>query len=161
MEAYQIIHQILVHFRGLPEKLQRITEKSDEWFSSHGREPKTRNPLQSGNVSPLTHYLKFVRLYEAADKGAGKMLNRRVYAELESEFTENIVNTSQKELQKQFLKEAFEFLKCLAEKEFEHASSGELAEIEQECMEVREVASDAIAHLRAIKRTRESERLKV
>jgi hypothetical protein len=161
MEAHQIVHQILEAFKGLPVKLQRLTEKSDEWFRSHGREPKSRNPLQSGNVSAVTHYLKFVRLYEAADKGAGKMLNRRVYEELENEFTEGILNTSQKEIQKHFLKEAFEFLKCLAEKDFEHATSGELAEIEQECMEVREVANDAIAHLRAIKRIRESEKLKI
>lgn len=156
-EAYQIVHQVLEAFKGLPGKLERITDKTAEWFRSHGREPKTQNPLQSGNVSPVTHYLKYVRQYEAGDKGAGKMLNRRVYAELELEFSEPTCKTSQTELHAGVLKESFDVLKCLGESDFEHLTMPELAAFEEEGAQLRDKASDFVSHVRALRRIREAE----
>jgi hypothetical protein len=84
------------------------------------------NPLQSGNSSDVTHYMKFARRYEAAEKGAGKMLNRRVNAELEMEFSESDCTDSQSELHAGVLKESFDVLKCLGESNFEHLTLPEL-----------------------------------
>lgn len=157
MEAHQIVHQVQEVFRGLAKKLSRITDKSDEWFASHGREPKTQNPTQSGNVSPVTHYLKYVRQYEAAQPGAGKMLNNRVHAELEMEFSsERMIDISQKALHAGLLKESFEVFTCFTERNFSEASLLELSDIEKECAELRDKANDAIATIRAIAKVREA-----
>lgn len=155
MEAHLIIHQVQEAFRGLAVKLSRITDKSDEWFASHGREPKTRNPTQSGNVSPVTHYLKYARQFEAAQPGAGKMLNHRVHSELEMEFTESASKVSQKLLHAGLLKESFEVFTCFAERDFENSSLVELSEIEKECAELRDAAHDAIVRIRSIAKLRE------
>ena len=155
MEAYEIVHQVLETFKGLALKLERITAKKAELFRSHGREPKTHNPLQSGNVSPVTHYLLYARQYEAADKGAGKMLNRRVYAELEMEFSEADCTDSQSELHAGVLKESFDVLKCLGESNFEHLTLPELLAIEEEGAQLRDKASDFVSHIRAIRKMRE------
>ncbi len=156
MEAYQIVHQVLEAFKGLAVKLERITTKKAELFRSHGREPKTSNPLQSGNVSPVTHYLTYARQYEAAEPGAGKMLNRRVYAELEMEFGENSdLKLSQIELHAGVLKESFDVLKFLGESDFEHLTIPELAAIEEEGAQLRDKASEFVSHVRAIRRMRE------
>jgi hypothetical protein len=156
-EAHQIIRQVLDTFKGLPVKLERITSKSAEWWRSHGREPKTQNPLQSGNPSEVTHYMKFARRYEAAEKGAGKMLVRRVGAELEMEFSESDCIESQSELHAGVLKESFDVLKCLGESDFKHLTNPELLAIEEEGAQLRDKASDFVSHVRAIRKMRESE----
>lgn len=150
IKAYEIIENVLHAFRGLPVRLEAITEKSAEWFRSHGREPKNRNPLASGNRSPLDHYLKFIRLYEAAQTGAGKMLNNRVHAELQAEFNETD-KICQIALHTAVLKESFDVLKALNEADFADRSTSELAAIENEVMELRDAADNVFAHVRKIK----------
>jgi len=156
MEAHHIIRQVLDAFKGLPVKLERITSKSAEWYRSHAREPKSQNPLQTGNLSEVAHYMKFARLYEASEKGAGKMLNRRVAAELEMEFSEKNCAESQSELHAGVLKESFDVLKCLGESNFEHLSLVELADIEEEGAQLRDKASDFVSHVRSIRKIREA-----
>lgn len=85
---YEIVHAVLDKFRGLPERLARITDKTPEWYRSHGREPKTSNPEMSGNVSPVTHYMRYCGLFEAVHPGAGRMLSNRVHGVLDAEFAE-------------------------------------------------------------------------
>lgn len=157
-EAHEIIHQVLETFRKLPKKLAGITGKSAEWFSSHGREPKTQNPLQTGNLSPLSHYIQFVRQYEAAEKGAGKMLNRRVFGEIEAEFCEMSETQSQADLHAGVLKESFDVLKILGESDFAHLSLAQLAAIEEEGRQLQDAASDFVSHVRAVRRMREAKR---
>ena len=54
-------------FKGLPGKLARITDKTAELFHRMDANPK-QNPMQTGNVSPVTHYFLYCRQYEAAEK---------------------------------------------------------------------------------------------
>lgn len=133
MAAYKIIHEVIEAFSGLPQRLSDITGKTWQLYYSHGAEPKTKNPLSSGNLSPVDHYMLYCRQYEAAIRGAGQMLNHRVHAELD-------------------------VLKCFSAAEFENLSIPELAKIEKECAEMRDAASDAVAHLRALQQVRRAER---
>lgn len=155
MEAHEIVHGVQEAHRGLAVRLARITDHSEEWFRSHGREPKSENPLQSGNASPVTHYLRYARQYEAAVAGAGKQLNRQVFAELENDFAERDPAprpaTSQS-LHTGILKEAFDVLRILNECDFGDVSPSELARFEREGAELRDAASDFIAHVRALRR---------
>ena len=154
MEAHELVHKVLETFSGLAIKLERITDKSAEWFRSHGREPKTRNPLQSGNVSPVTHYLQYLRQFEAAQDGAGKMLNRRVFYALEAEFCGEDADCSQNSLHAGVLKESFDVLKLLNESDFAELSAPQLAAIEEEGAQLRDAAADFISHVRALRQTR-------
>ncbi len=161
MEAHDIVKQVLEAFSGVAGKLSKITGKVEEWYRSHGREPKTHNPSQSGNVSPVTHYLQYVRQYQAAERGAGRMLNRRVYEELEMEMAENdCKKLTQKDLHAGVLKESFDVLSCLNECDFEQLSLVELAAMEEEGAQLRDAASSYVSHIRAIRRIKESERSK-
>ena len=89
------------------------------------------------------------------------MLNHRVHAELEFEFLGEIKPDSlQNELHCGLLKESFDALKSTSEKDFEDLSDSELAAIESECAELRDEASNAVSHLRALRRIRQAERNK-
>jgi hypothetical protein len=159
-EAHEIVHQVLDAFKGLAVRLERITGKTSEWFSSHGREPKTRNPLQTGNPSPVTHYMQYVRQFEAGEKGAGQMLNHRVHAELDMEFADaRCTEIAQKEWHNGVLKESFDVLKNLNECNFADADLSQLKQMEEEGAELRDVASDYVSHIRAIRRQRENKNL--
>ncbi|MCD9188277.1 MAG: hypothetical protein LUM44_17810 [Pyrinomonadaceae bacterium] len=157
MEAHEIVNQVQEAFKKLASQMSKLFGKTSEWYNSHGREPKTQNPIQSGNVSPVTHYMQFARQYEAAQNGAGKMLNRRVYEELEMEFTADSADsaaTEQKEHHASVLKESFDVLDGLNKKEFTECSSSELTALEEEAAQLRDVASDLVSHLRAIRKLR-------
>lgn len=155
-EAHEIIHSVLEAFKGLPGKLARITDKTAELFSSHGREPKTKNPMQTGNVSPVTHYFLYCRQYEAAEKGAGAMLNHRVHAELEMEFIGEVdADCSQKELNAGVLKESFDVLDCLNKHDFQNLNDAQLAACEEEGAQLRDKASEYVSHVRTLRRLRQ------
>lgn len=155
MEAHEIVKQVQETYKKLSSQMSKLFGKSEEWWNSHGREPKTQNPIQTGNVSPVTHYIQYVRQFDAADRGAGKMLNRRVFEELEMEFGEiNSQNVEQKEHHASVLKESFDVLRCLNEKDFADCTARDLAEQEEEAAQLRDVASDLVAHLRAIRKMR-------
>lgn len=87
MTAHEIIKNVQERYRGIAIKLAGVTGKCEEWFHSHGREPKTRNPLQSGNLSPVDHFMTYCRQYEACETGAGQMIAESVCAVLTAEFT--------------------------------------------------------------------------
>ena len=72
MEAHEIVKQIHDAFPKSPAKVARIIGKCDELIKSHHREPKSRNPLSSGNCSPVTHYMEYVHQNEAAERGAAR-----------------------------------------------------------------------------------------
>jgi hypothetical protein len=159
MEAHEIIRQVQDTFKKVSENMAKLTGKVPELYRSHGREPKTHNPSASGNVSPVTHYLQYVRQYEASERGAGRMLSNRVHAELEMEFSENTLpDCSEKEFHAGVLKESFDVLDCLNKYDFAGASKAELDKIEEEAAQLRDQASDLVSHIRAIKKVRENQR---
>jgi hypothetical protein len=86
MEAHQIIANIHIKFPQLCRRASKITGKSEEFYRSHHRESKSRNPEATGNCSPLTHFLEFCHLYEAASPGAGQCLIDLLHAALTAEF---------------------------------------------------------------------------
>lgn len=87
-EPYEIVNAVLSKHRGLPERIAGFTGRCAELYRSHGRESKTRNPLQSGNLSPADGFMTYCRQFEAGAKGAGLELAESVYAVLLAEFTE-------------------------------------------------------------------------
>lgn len=150
-EAYEIVNQVQRRFKNIAEKVAKLIGKHPETISSHGREPKTINPLSSGNASPATHFMQYARQYEAGEKGAGLMLSRRVAEELELEFTETCGALAQNELHTGVLKESFDVLKLLNDCNFQDLSLPQLAAIEEEGAQLRDIASDFVAHVRAVR----------
>lgn len=154
--AYELIHKVHEKFRGLPERLSRITAKSADLFRSHGYESKTDNPLAYGNPSPVTHYVTYARQYEAATPGAGRMLNNLVHEALGSEFAESdIGNTTQSELSVGVLSQCCDVEKLLASVKLEDASRNELLVFEKECDEAVDAILAAKTRARVLRRKRE------
>jgi hypothetical protein len=160
MEAHEIVGQVHEKFKKVCEGLAKLTGLNAETFRSHHREPKSQNPLSSGNASPVTHYMRYCRQNQASEKGAGRMLNRRVYEELEMEFAETELGDNdcseltQTAMHTGILRESYDVLKCLNEHKFDELSLPELARIEEEGAQLRDAAKDFISHIRALRKQR-------
>lgn len=151
MDAHEIIKAVIMAFPKWAAQMAKLTGKTDELFRSHGREPKTHNPLQSGNCSPATHYMTYVRQSEAGDRGAGKMLNHRVHAVLDHEFAEkDLDEVSQKQLSGNFIQETFDVHKCLNEFDFNRATKQELVYLEKQADEACDAAMAIKARARVV-----------
>lgn len=150
LDAHEIVHTVLEAFRGLPAKLASITDKSASWYQSHGRTPKTDDPVANGNCSAVTHYMRFARLYETAEPGSGRMLSNRVYAALDAEFAaRDLLDSSQSELHIDVIDETCDVEKWLARFDLENASRKDLLEFETECDEAIEAVLNAKSKARA------------
>jgi hypothetical protein len=159
LEPYRIVHSIMDAYRGLPEKLARITALSAEWYRSHGREPKTANPLAGGNVSPVTHYMRYCGLFEAGMPGAGRMLNNRVFAALDAEFAErDLLLSDPVDLEVNVIKQGCDVQTWLAKFDIDTASLPDLVMFQNECDESTDAILAAKARARARQRMIESER---
>jgi hypothetical protein len=145
-QAFELIRGVLDKYRGLPDKLAGLTDKSAEIYRSHGREPKTTDPIASGNVSPVTHYMRYVRLFNAGQAGAGRMLSRRVYDALEREFAELAYDADeQADIECDVLKETCDVSVWLAKFDVDKAERRDLVQFIDECKQ----AEDAIATARS------------
>ncbi len=151
MQAHEIVKQIHDAFPGLPQKLEMITGKSAEWWNSHHREPKSRNPLQTGNVSPVTHYIEYVHQNEAAKPGSGHMMNNRVHAALNADFIADDLVT-ETELQIDTINEVADVHRWFAEFDFDDATPNQLATFERDCGDVIDAMHANIAKARAVRR---------
>jgi hypothetical protein len=161
-KPYEIIAKVQEAFRGLPGKLGRITGKSDTWWRSHSYEPRNANPLSNGNPSPVTEYMAFCELYNAAEPDAGRMMNHRVHAELEARFAENdLTDTSQCDLHTEILDESCDVSKLFARIDLETASKPELLNFETECDEAIEAYHAAKSRARAIRRQMDMKRTNI
>lgn len=162
MHAHEIIHTVLTAFRGLPVKLAAITDKSASWYQSHGRAPKTEDAIANGNCSPVTHYMRYCRLFETSEPGAGKMINHRVHAALDQEFSEqDLTDIRQSELHVDVIDETCDVEKWLARFDIQRASRNDLLGFETECDEAIEAVFAAKSSARARIRQIELERMKV
>lgn len=158
MEPHEIVNTVQSAFKGIAEKLSRFTGRTAELFRSHGREPKSRNPLSSGNASPVTHYIEYVHQYEAADRGAGRMLSNRVHAAIDAELSQDEVITPQSDLQVNVLKQGCDVATWLAKFDISHADTKQLAAFELECDEALDAIGEAKASARARRKVRDMER---
>lgn len=154
MQAHQIIKDVHEAFPKAVRNLAKITGKSEELFHSHGREPKTMNPLQSGNKSPVTHFIEYCYQHEAAEPASGLMLINRVHESLTAEFTE--CDLTQNELHENLVDEQADVMRWLINFEFADATPNQLIAFERECSELIEKAADAMAKARSTRRTKES-----
>lgn len=154
-EPYALVHSVHEEYKHA-EKLARITGKSAEIYRSHGREPKSSNPIANGNVSPVTHYMSYCELYEAAEPGSGRMLNARVHEELETRFTERDLKTTQRDLHIGVEDETCDVRKWLASHDIPNATRMELLDFERECDEAIEAINQAKSKARV--RIREIEK---
>lgn len=161
MESHQIIRTVFDAFRGLPAKLAAISDKSESWYQSHGRTPKTEDPTANGNVSAVTHYMRYARQFEVVEPGSGRMLNNRVHAALDQEFsTRDLHEVSQGDLHVGVIDETCDVEKWLARFDIKHASRTELLGFERECDEAIESMLTAKSIARARIRMIELERSK-
>jgi hypothetical protein len=147
---HDVVHAVLETFKGLPERLSAITGKSAEIYRSHGRMPKTIDPIASGNVSPVTHLMTYARLLEAAMPGAGRMLISRLFAALDTEFRE-ITNKTQSEIHLHIEDESCDVRKSLARKNLDKCTPSELRTFEAECDEAIEAFQDAKSKARSLR----------
>jgi len=155
-KPYEIVNAVLDVYRALPVKLARITGKTDTWWRSHGYEPRTANPLSNGNPSDVDKYMAFVERYQAAEPGAGAMLNHRVHGELDARFNEtDMFHTTQSDIHVGVINEVCDVNKWLAAKDLESASTRELSAFETECDEAIEALHDAKAKARSLKREKQ------
>lgn len=152
LQGFEIVHQVHDAFRGLAGKLSRITGKSDVWWRSHGYEPRTSNPMANGNTSPAADYIAYCELLQAAEPGAGSMLNHRVHSELSLRFSEqDFADKDHGELVEKVFDENCDVEKWLASKNFATATSSELAAFENECDEAIERILEAKGKARITK----------
>ena len=157
--AWEIVAAVQAKFRGLPVKVAAMNGKTDEWYSSHGRQPKTENPLSSGNVSEVEHYMRYCRKYEGGIRGAGKALNDRVHKALSLEFAENdLAEVTHSALHGAVADEFHDVNKWLINFDFETATIRQLKDFEGECDELMEVINTAKSSGRARRRILESQR---
>jgi hypothetical protein len=157
-EPYEIIHTVHDFYKKACEKLARLNGKTKEIYKSHGREPKSHNPLASGNTSPVTHYFTYVRQYEAVEPGAGVMLNNRVHAALDAEFIQNLEAVDQGELHEAIIDETCDVQKWLAKFDLEKASLLDIKNFQRECREGVDALLRAEAQARSRQRLIETER---
>lgn len=151
MKPHEIIKSMHEAFPKVVRKLSLITGKSEEWFHSHGREPRSSNPLQSGNKSPVTAYIEYLHQNEAAERGAGMMLNARVYASMCAEF-QDPDETEQAEHFDKITDEICDVQKWLNRFKIEDATPRQLAIFDAECGEAIESIMRARAKARSVKR---------
>jgi hypothetical protein len=151
-QAYELIHAVYDAHRGLPVELAKITGKGDTWHRSHGYEPRTENPLANGNKSAVHDYLTYVRQFEAADRGAGQLLNTLVHNLLAQEFAEkDLGSITQGEIHVEIEEETCDVRKWLAGKDLTTASRNELLGFEKECDEAVQAIMDAKSRARVIR----------
>lgn len=149
--AYEIVHAVFDAYRGLPVKLASISMKSEEWFRSHGYKPKTEHPEANGNLSPVDHFMRYVRKFNAAEPGAGLMLSNRVHEALHDELSGiEIIDVSNADLACDVITESGDVSKWFIKFDIEDASRLELMAFERECNE----AVDAIEAVKAKARMR-------
>lgn len=158
MEAHEIVSAVQDKYRGLAVEMDAITDKGASTYRSHCLEPKTRNPLASGNPSPVTHFMLYARQYEKAKPGAGSDLIDLVHSELEAEFSGDSDICSEGELQAKALKESFDVLQRLANCDFAQLSIGELLTLETDCDEMADIAILVKTNARRVRREKEMER---
>lgn len=159
--GYHIVGPVLARFKGLPMKLSELTTKAHQWWSSHGLESRTQNPLSSGNKSAVDHYLRFARLYEAGAKGAGMMLNRRVFEALEAEFTERQLDiVDQQDIEVGVVDETSDIQKWLIRYDIDKAEPRNLVTFIDECKEavdaIQTAQATATARLKYARRDKTS-----
>jgi hypothetical protein len=160
--GYEIVGLVLEKFRGLPVKLAAMNGKSAEWYRSHGRTPKTEDPIANGNVSEVEHFMRYARKYENCARGAGQMLSHRVHAALSAEFAEDALNhVPQSEIHINALDQFQDVSKWLINFDFEHATRTQLVAFEDECNEACEEISKAKARARVHKKLLEMNGAKV
>ncbi len=149
MEGYQLVKQVQERYRGIAGKLSAITAKCEEWFASHGRESKTRNPNSSGNLSAVDHYMTYCRQYEAVETGAGEMLACRVHNSLMADFQADDPKREQCEMHSEFIIEAGDVLQWLAKHKLPDASDVQLRSFEAELGDIIDKAQEMQAQARA------------
>lgn len=156
MEAHEFVKQTHEAFPTVIRRAALITGKTEELYRSHAREPKTRNPEQSGNVSAVTHYIEYCHLMQAAEKGAGEFLCNRVHASLNADFRE-FDGVIQPELEEEIVDEGCDVQKWLIKHNLDSASARELKNFEGELMDNIEKLQEALGKTRAMRRIRELE----
>lgn len=153
IQAWQLVATVQEKFRGLPARIAAMNGKTAEWYSSHSREPKTQNPMASGNVSEVEHYMRYCRKYEGAIRGAGRYLNSLIHSELEAEFADRIATeTNQAEMECEVIDEVTDVSKWLIRFDIANASRVELLDFERQCDEAVNSVEHAKAQARARRR---------
>jgi len=157
---HQIIKKVLEKYRGLAARLAEITELSAEWWSSHGRVPRSINPMSSGNkLAQVEDYYQLIALYETAAKGAGVMLSEEIAADIRFKYLPQDSGDEQS-LKRSILREATEVVLEMDSCDFDTCDLMKLRAIESEIADLATVASLAWGKIKSEIRLKELERAK-
>ncbi len=153
INAWELVAAVQDRFRGLPTKMAAMNGKTKEWYSSHSREPKTQNPLSSGNVSEVEHFMRYARKCEGGIRGAGKYLVSLVHGELQAEFAgTDLTDVCQIELELEVAEEVSDVTKWFIRYDIDHAKRSDLMSFQDHCNEAIAVIESAKARARARQR---------
>ncbi len=148
MQAHELVDLVQDKYKGLTKTLSEITEKGEAWWRSHRRTPKTEDPTENGNVSAVTHFIRFCKLYETAQKGAGRYLIELVYVELKCAFSDGRdKDCTLRELRHSVLGEATDVLKALDECDLSEAKKEDLIRWKKEGIELKTAADFVIEQI--------------
>lgn len=150
MEAWEIIRDTFD--RGDAEELSKLFGKSSEWWSSHGRRPKTEDYHKgSGNASTLTHWLHYMRQRKAVNLNSAIRLHKAVTATIDDLLGINLPieeTVSLRVIRAELRKEYFDVANVLDEQPIEKASNDDLTRWDRELEELEEKTARARARIR-------------
>lgn len=161
MEPYDIVDRTMD--RGDAEKMSNLFGKSKEWWNSHRRQPKSEDYQNgTGNESPVTEYLDYLQKRLAANRRSATRMHDLVDSEARNRIDDahHCANQSKpmRSIRRGLLKEATDAIRVLDECEVEDASNNDLLRWEEELAQLEREASDARAHIRAVRRERQVQR---
>lgn len=160
MEAYRIVEKVLKKHPGLAKKLSDFSEKSAELYRSHGRRPKTEDYQHgTGNVSPVKHYIDFVKLYSGQNVEAGRHLHRLVTRELRGIWADRRPGKPRplRDLLNGILTQATQMITGM-NGQVKDASDAELVELDERLADIEAAVPDARRRVRDEIREREAAR---
>lgn len=160
MKGYTLVKKVLEKYHALPGKLSNLFGKTDTWWRSHGYELTRDNPLSNGNLSPVDHVLKMVDQYDAAERGAGKMLAEGLAEELRARFAEATETLDDRAIRRHLNKEFYEAMDELEKSDLVEKSDLELAAADGELAQIETQIGYARAHVRAEQKKRNGGNIK-
>lgn len=160
MEAYRIVEKVLRKYPHLAKKLSDFTSKTAELYRSHGRQPKTEDYQHgTGNVSPVKHYIDYVKLFASQDMNAARLLHRLVTHELRGVWADRRPGRPRplRDLLNGILTQAVQMITGM-NGEVAKATDAELVELDQRLADIEQAVPDARRRVRDEIRERERER---
>lgn len=133
-------HEIIARTKGKGEagRWANLTGHSEQLFNSYGYEPRNgENPLASGNLSPLYHYMKFFEERKACNPEGAAQMQRLLNESCDESLSEcPRAAESLNDLSMSLLEKATRAVRGMNETKLEEASLEELRATESRLSEL-------------------------